>query len=413
MSKYFLSALIIFVLLFSSFAKTKTKKCPVRIPDSLVSLYVKSDLIVIGELKSEKTEKVLSEDNTYKNLLTKQTVQVSKTLKGIHSPTVAVYKNQYIYKNNENGSGEMLLDDEIETTSYQIGEKALFFLKTNDQKQLWATDYNGIKKLNDTDLGVYQKRIKELSFIIKNKKDQAEKLAEWLVKCAEETATQREGIYEINRSLNILNYEIEEAENEEDTEKEVEEIEELLTEKSFNNSSEIAKNLTDSQKERLISVYLKTINQEVSDLNKTDRSYVNWELIDLVQKLDKQRTIFYLYSQFQNLKSEKNATLYLMENIANMIDDQDLFEIQYKFEQTIGKNDKDLIDTQKLEESEQNKEKDSANKMNYGQYRLKLIEDFENCYSKLASNNFERIEEEQTNDGDKSYEEPSVNDNQR
>ncbi len=61
----FAAVAIIFVLLFSAFVlpasvSARTKRCPELIPDSLLTLYLKSDLIVVASLKSEKVLKTTS-----------------------------------------------------------------------------------------------------------------------------------------------------------------------------------------------------------------------------------------------------------------------------------------------------------------------------------------------------------------
>jgi hypothetical protein len=60
----FASALIIFVLLFSVCAlpgNVSARSCPAEVPDSLLTLYLESDLIVVASIESEKVLKMTNE----------------------------------------------------------------------------------------------------------------------------------------------------------------------------------------------------------------------------------------------------------------------------------------------------------------------------------------------------------------
>ncbi len=414
MLKSLLSTLLIFVLLFSAFGKTKTKKCPVRIPDSLVSLYMKSDLVIIGDVKSEKVEKTLSISDSYTTTLIKKTIQVSKTLKGLPSPNVALYQTNYVYKQGENEINEFAINDGEEIINYKVGDKAIFFLKKDENAQLRATDYNGIKILNDADLSIYEKRIKELNAIVKLKKNQAENFAEWLVKCAEEPATHWEGVYELNRSFNILDYEKEEAEeaakeakDNESNNEEVkdEEVVEMFSKNSFTNTSEIAKVLTDSQKERLTTIFFNSVNQKLY-AQTNDSMPDNWELVRLISNWDKQRIILYVYSQLQNAHSNnaENAT-YLMSTLCNIIEDNELYEFYRSYQDSLSFKDTDIINDEKSEsennstvitdEPELKNKKDVKEKITAQDYRKNVYNNFVSRYEKLASQNFVKIQEEE------------------
>jgi hypothetical protein len=423
MFKYFLSASVIFVLLFSNLVTAKTKKCPIRMPDSLVSLYTKSDLVVIGEIKSEKIEKVLEKTESYTRFLVKQDLQVEKTLKGIHTPQLALYKNDYQYKQTQENNEvvEVVIDVEgVENP--RIEGKALFFLKKDADKQLRLTDYNGVKVLDENDLTIYENRIKELSAIIKNKKNQTKNMAEWLVKCVEQPTTEHDGSFELNRSFYLFQDEKSEAEEEAKAEKPTQTknvIPDIFANNYFNNSSEIWKNLTDSQKDRLVSAYFKVIQKDISDASQNNsRVYTDWELSNLAKNVDKQRVIFYVYAQLQSLKTDKYASLYLMENVADLTNDENLYDLRRAFEVTISRDDSEIVSAEEIEETATNQANNSNEKsaeektQTYAQYREKILKDFDNRYQKLVANNFEPIEEDKVINGDKTYEEPAIaNDN--
>jgi hypothetical protein len=394
MFKYFLSALLISILLFSNLVNARTKKCPVRIPDSLVSLYVKSDLIVFGELKSEKVEKVLAQTDTYSTLLIKQTLQVSKTLKGVHSPTIFTFRNEYRAKQKDDEINEFLIDDE-EFINFKIGDKALFFLSRDNEKQLRLIGFEGLKKLDNASLNVYKKRIKELDLIVKTKKNQTENLAEWFVKCAEEPATRWEGLYELNRSLNELKYEIEEdEEDEEETQvksNKTEEKTEIIGTNYFNNTSEIAKKLTASQKDRLIAVFYNQVLENMANSQKEDFVSENydWQLSELASNLDKFRALNFLHSNLQNVGvSNKSAAVYLMQNITEIVDDEEFYELYQEFNNIKTKKDDEIF----FKESTENKEPEN---ITFKQLRQEILDKFNARYQKLLANNFEPIANEE------------------
>ncbi len=178
LQRYFASALIIFVLLFSVCAlpeNVSARSCPSEPPDSLLTLYLKSDLIVVASIESEKVLKMTSEYEYGSYFDIEKLLDVSDTLKGSRKGRTAYVISQYEPKDSKTiGDDSSKMASSEETDDFlSIGHKALFFLVKNAENNSYElADYgSAIKKLSDHDLNIYLKRIKELKKITEAKKN--------------------------------------------------------------------------------------------------------------------------------------------------------------------------------------------------------------------------------------------------
>ena len=373
LQRSFASALIIFVLLFSICALPENvsarRRCPAEEPDSLLTLYLKSDLIVVASTQSEKVLKMTNEYEYGSYFDVEKKLNVSETLKGAKKEQAAYVVSQYTPKNSKNESDESGAIDASEEESYPgIGNKALFFLTKNEDNDFYElADYGGaIKKLSDHDLHIYQKRIKELKKISEAKKNQMPKLIEWLVQLAEEPATRDEGTSDLQASFMALEYEqneeseeIEEEENageETANEPQVSQREPVFPDKNFRaaNTSEIAKLLTNSQKDRLSNVLSHSINVHLTKLNNTESEeeiVPDYELITLVGHWNKTYLAMNLHAALQNSGTPSaRRTSYLLNAVAYLFVDDKLFSIVNNYEYAVQQPENEMTEYPEEEE---------------------------------------------------------------
>ena len=367
----FASALIIFVLLFSVCAlpgNVSARSCPAEAPDSLLTLYLESDLIVVASIESEKVLKMTNEYDYGSYFDVEKNLDVSDTLKGQKKDRAAYVISQYKPKNPENTADDSGKTDDSEAYP-GIGNKALFFLVKNAENNSYElADYSSaIKKLNDEDLSIYLKRIKELKKISEAKKNQLVKLTEWLVRLVEEPITRDEGMSDLQASFMALEYEQEEPEKPEASseeknvegetaEQEVSAKEPIFPDKNFRaeNTSEIAKLLTDSQKDRLSNVLSYSINNHLAKLNDAkneERINPDYELISLVGRWNKTYLAMNSFAILQNTgNSNSRKTSYLLNFVAHLLNDEKLYSIAGNYEYAASQPENEITEYSEEEE---------------------------------------------------------------
>ena len=155
-------------------------------PQALRHLYEESDLIVVARVGE--TTPFKDEKDWYSG---KVTLQVSSVLKGPeYTQYVDVYHNP-----------GMICPA---PPTYQEGKTVLAFLRVADDRAGYFTTglSYGTKYLSESDLQIYTDRINELARLTAEEKVRTVEIVEWLVRCAEETATRWEGAYELFTTSN-------------------------------------------------------------------------------------------------------------------------------------------------------------------------------------------------------------------
>jgi len=345
----FASVVVIFVLLCSVCVLPETvsaKRCGAEIPDSLLTLYLESDLVVVASIKSEKVLKVAEEYEYGKYLDVEKSLEISDTLKGRRLDSVTFNISEFKSKNPENAA-ENSEEGEIYP---KVGDKALFFLTKNAETNFYElADYSsGMKKLKDAELEVYKKRIKELKQIVATKKNQFPKLTEWLVRLAEEPITRTEGVIDLEGSFMALQYAEEEQAEIAEAEENVSTKEPTLLDKNFraDNTPEIAKLLTDSQKQRLSNLFLLSINEHSIKLNAAggeEEIAPDYELINLTKHWDKTYLAMTSFAFLQTADSSNERKVsYLMSVVAYFLEDDKLYEISGNYASALSEDENTL-----------------------------------------------------------------------
>lgn len=363
------AATAFFVLLFSAFVlqpasiSARTRKCPAPIPDSLLTLYLKSDLVVTASLESEKVLKMTAEHEYGSYYDVERNLDIDKTFKGQKSDSAAYKTSEYKPKNAD-ASEAVAEENEY---SLKTGEKALFFLIKNAESGYYELAHYSaaVKQLNGADLNLYEKRVKELKSILGKDKDRHARLGEWLVRLIEEKATREEGVRDLLASFTLSDYESEYVEEvtdvKENAEQHAEQSAEAKTEeiadkkpapfdKNFRtaNAPEIAATLTDSQKARVSNVLFGLLSNDLAQLNGAEgEEYVSpdYELISLVARWDKQNFAMSLFANLQNSGgTNSRKDVYLMRAIANFLADDNLYMMADDYDYAVSQAENEEMD---------------------------------------------------------------------
>lgn len=359
--RFFVCGLVVFALLFSvgsqSLAAKSRKRCPVRIPDSLLTLYLKSDLIVRGTISGEKFLKKTHEYDYGYLFNTQKNLRVSKTLKGVHANSAAFVVSQYKpTKTAESGEQEA---EESDFYSMNAGEEALFFLVKNEDENYYelADDSSGMKKLDAADLDVYAKRVGELNGIVKTKKNQLARLTEWLVQLIEEPLTRREGTLDLGKSFAALDDKLENETDEEESPEEQAEIKEpIVLDENFStyNAPEIAELMTNSQKQRISNVFLNLIGEDLQKINRgssedEEEIYPDYSLMNIVEHWDKTNPPMSAYAFLVNsADTNPRRVSYLMQIISGFLENEELNEIANEYESALSEADDEEIEYEEV-----------------------------------------------------------------
>lgn len=328
--RFVFSAALIAILSVSTLILSKpaaVKACPPPPPDTLLALYLRSDLIFLADVTDEKDGEILDDQEDYLYVEILRNLKISSVFKGKPKKNFVFTDTEYRDKKpSENPA------DTIQITFFQagykgsvkveVGERYLFFFKKDTESETEKYELtdriSGFKKLSSADLHIYKKRIGELEKIVEKKENQLEAITEWLVRCVEEPATRWDGIFDLRASFESLK-------NEEEPESDEKEPF-VIDEDFYSYTPEIAAALSDSQKQRISGFVYSSIQQEMS------KNIFYYSLSNLVANWDKPQLAMYAYSFLQTADpTDAERTRSIMEYISNVIDDEELSDLVSSF----------------------------------------------------------------------------------
>ena len=214
---------------------------------------------------------------------------------------------------------------------YEEGATVLAFLRRSQDSPGYFTvglSY-GAKSLNNRGIEVYSARIRELIEIEEQTGPNArrERLVEWLVRCAEETATRWEGVYDLFNSRDLK---MNEKENDEEDAKIGQEVavdnDEMEARKKW--LVDLTTMLTEDQKRRLTAALYRS----------SSLSNGGMELIELVEFWGDDNMVPFLWSYLKAFKKDDSWEINnLMRKLATLLKNQEALELIDKFNISIYK----------------------------------------------------------------------------
>ncbi len=389
MLKSLLSLLSILVLLLPSvFVPARTAACPIRLPETLLSLYKNSDAIYVARFDKAEDAEIIenTDERTVVNI--RKHFDISSTLKGESRKFFILESQDYRYKNNGESTEveepvvqePEVVEPELDDLPFGAGtlmpaDLVLLFLKDGgDGKPLQLTDSrDGIKRMTPHRLESYEARIRELNTIFEAKKVDDTAIVDWLVRCTQDPATRWEGAYQLQRSFQQLAWlkqqeqeekkeSAEDAETVEETEKaesaEQEPVDESVAteaeaesetgEDSDDDMSAYARILSDAQKEALMRILIERM--PTSERNSEKLAMGDKVLIEVVSNWGDRRFAKFLLDRLQGFGGEPYEVSELMSTIAKILSDDDLSKIADRYSNVFYEDDDDQVEPEESED---------------------------------------------------------------
>lgn len=325
--------------LWASLLITASVKACEEAPQTFLSLYMNSDLIVLARYDSESTPQKANEDEYGYSLETERKLVFSKVFKGHRDlKSISFAYSQYVSKPSQNTAETQEenipeYEEYFDVSKIKIGGEYLFFLTKNKETGTYSvTDYTSGIKETDKNLALYEKNLSELEQIVAAKENQYELLSEWIVRSIENKDSREDGIADLAESFYGLNY--------------PEEDEKLKGKGPFVVSEEgygtytvgVAEHLTKSQKDR-VSAVLYPILEEAWSAEKPQ--YVSHGVSAILSGIDKPRLAQYTYNFMQKGgKSNFERRRMIGEFLTDFIGDEafstlhyDIAELEAKIEE--------------------------------------------------------------------------------
>lgn len=365
MFRSLLSAAAIFAILFVMFAapiRVSARRCGEKPPETLLSLYRNSDTIYAARYQKTEDAEITNETEDYTVVNIKKHFDISSTFKGESRKMFVVDEEEYRYRNvpeaaaeeveTESGDtghdgeeeAEELSDEDIESAEnfeLKTGDFVLLFLKKDDDGKTVPTDYrDGIKKVSEKNFPSYEARIRDLTAIFNAKKVSDEAIVDWLIRCIDDPVTRWEGAFELLQSFQNLDWETEQAKenNESETsDEETGEAEEAV------DTAVYARLLSDTQKHALTNILLNrssdTDAPKIKSLSEGDRV-----LIELVQRWGDSRTAEFLVEQLRNSSDMPYQQHQMMNSISDILDDLQLRTLADKYGEIYYEDDAKVVE---------------------------------------------------------------------
>jgi hypothetical protein len=326
-------------LALASLLMTANVKACDETPQTFLSLYMNSDLIVLARYDSESEPRKSNEDEYGHSLESERKLVFTKVFKGPQGlKSISLAYSQYVPNPNQNNSEPEEEDiheyeDYFDLSKIKIGGEYLFFLTKNKETGAYSvTDYVSGVKETDKNLSLYEKNLSDLEQIAAAKENQYELLTEWIVKGIEDKESREDGIGDLAESFYGLNYQ--------------EEDEKFKGKGPFVVDEEegygiytvgVAKHLTPSQKER-VSAVLYPMLQEAWFAAKPE--YVNHGISAILGGINKLRLALYTYNSMQSVgKRDYERRRIIGEFLIEAIGDETFSNLHYEIAELENKID--------------------------------------------------------------------------
>jgi hypothetical protein len=307
-----------------------------RMPQTLLSLYKSSDTILIGRV-----DKTVEENGNRSTIAIKKYFDITSSLKGENIKRFVLQDSRY-----RSGTDNILDDSEDfdiadSDDGLRSGDTVLLFLHKKGEGVELTDRAEGIKKLSDEDLAVYERRIGELNSIFDSPDVDEKEVTEWLVRCAAEPATRWEGAFELLQSSERLAWQEKQApacigtlcQKESD-----------LAKTNQPDAATLAKFLTDHQRNELLDVLFSAGSAKGQKMFvRGDR-----ELLELAGHWGDSRLAAFLIDRLSNHSTDAYENAEILAIIAKTFKDPQIGQLVAKYNSTDPAAKRDAIRTKIL-----------------------------------------------------------------
>lgn len=324
--------LLLFIVLAGCLA-VSTKAAPVRARATLLSLYLRSDAIMIGRFDKKEDSGSNRVGDGFTVVTTKTFFDISTVIKGEPHKFVVIEDEEFRYQVQKapGTSRDAVFSvgsdpSDIDNTP-KPGDTVLLFLKSDGDSLILADEHDGIRKISPTDQSIYADRIKELTSIFEKGEAEPSKIAAWLVRCAEQRSTRWDGTHELMQGFRHLEWRQQKDSNS---------YERIDPTVSYVQGADAANALNNELKNALTQILVSSdfsVVSKSSELSDGDR-----ELIALVKRWDPKTAANFLLSQLKSGAYTANENAGMMYKISELIGDSRSAELTRTYANATAKN---------------------------------------------------------------------------
>ncbi|CAN5631321.1 hypothetical protein BH20ACI4_BH20ACI4_13550 [soil metagenome] len=326
-SRLYFSAMCAALVLISLLMTSAARACDEE-PQTLLTLYMNSDLVVLARYESNGESKKSFEDEYGYTLDTERKLSLTKIYKGQKDlKTVSFLFSEYHSNQTttEVDSEEYVHEYEeyFDLSKIKIGGEYLFFLSKNKETGEYnVSDYmSGVKDTSGKS-DFYEETFAELEQIASAKENQYALLTEWIVKSIENTDTRDDGIRDLSESFYGLEYQ-EEDPNFKDKGPFV------INEGYGIYTVGVAKHLTQTQKARVSAVLYSMLQ---SAWFAETPQYANYGISGILSGISRSRLAVHAYNSLQTVgKDDIERKRVIMEFLTDVVADETLSKFYYDY----------------------------------------------------------------------------------
>ena len=342
-SRLYFSVMCAALVLMSLLITSNARACE-EPPQTLLSLYMSSDLVVLAKYVSDGESKKSFEDEYGYTLETDRNLSISKIFKGQNDlKTVSFLYSQYESKPQPNAENPEPVENEeiynhegenyFDLSKVKLGGEYLFFLKKDAETGKYnVTDYMSGVRDASKNLSFYEKNFGELEAIISAKKEnQHNLLTEWIVKNVENAETRSDAIRDLSESFYGLNAEADDPI--------YSQVGPFVTNEGYGvYTVGVAKHLTQAQKARVSAALYPML--QTAWFAETPQ-YADYGISAILGGINKSQLVVYAYNSLQSVaKDDTERRNTIMGFLVDTVNDEtlsktyyDYTEVQYKIDE--------------------------------------------------------------------------------
>jgi hypothetical protein len=311
LAKYPILLLILLTSAMAAFAQGG----PVRARMTMLSLYTKSDAVVIGRYNKREEAGVERVSDGFTVVNIKTMFDVTTVLKGEPRKFVTVESQEFRYQIQKSGEAprDAVFVDDIASRKAddepKPGDTVLVFLQNNGDTVDLTDDLDGVRKVTPAEQSIIESRIKELNSLFDGERPDAAKIAAWLIRCVENRATRWDGTHELLQGFRRMEWQSKPDPNG------YERIDPSVADKY---GLESAKALTPDMRRSLTRIL---VNSVISERQEKTISDGDRELITLVKSWDPEAAASAMLSLLKSGGFSQHENTGMMYRVAELLGD--------------------------------------------------------------------------------------------